>query len=279
MPRKGFTLIELLVVIAIIALLLSIVMPSLSKAKMYAQETVCKSNLRQYSIATEMYCNENGDVLPDPWYSFYDSCQGRCSGLCTDLSHQSFPGETQRYCRWHNPDYNLESHPEYAGPYWEYLAVTQANVCPTFSRLAPKYGSSHWSACIGEPFVPQFSYSMNAIFRKVVGTRRLPVKKTQVRSPSQTFLWAEENMWTLTSPSLASPSLSTCVLNDNALLVTTGGSDCFASFHKISAAKLSIQRSESRYESNSGVSNILLVDGAVTWASPEQSLDYRGEIR
>ena len=57
--KKGFTLIELLVVIAIIALLLSIIMPSLNKAKTYAEEVVCKNNLRQYGLATEMYCNEN----------------------------------------------------------------------------------------------------------------------------------------------------------------------------------------------------------------------------
>lgn len=62
--EKGFTLIELLVVIAIIALLLSIIMPALNKAKTYAQEVICKNNIRQYGLATEMYCNENNDKLP-----------------------------------------------------------------------------------------------------------------------------------------------------------------------------------------------------------------------
>lgn len=53
--RKGFTLIELLVVIAIIALLLSVIMPSLRLAKEQARKVVCKSNLGQLAKAVEMY--------------------------------------------------------------------------------------------------------------------------------------------------------------------------------------------------------------------------------
>ncbi len=58
--EKGFTLIELLVVIAIIALLLSILLPGLKKAKEQARKVVCLSNLNQLAKAIEMYemdCN------------------------------------------------------------------------------------------------------------------------------------------------------------------------------------------------------------------------------
>ena len=48
--EKGFTLIELLVVISIIALLLSILMPGLQKAKEKAQTTVCMSNIKQWNL-------------------------------------------------------------------------------------------------------------------------------------------------------------------------------------------------------------------------------------
>jgi prepilin-type N-terminal cleavage/methylation domain-containing protein len=58
--RKAFTLIELLVVIAIIALLLSIIMPALKKAKRYAQETICISNLHQLAIAALTYEHDHG---------------------------------------------------------------------------------------------------------------------------------------------------------------------------------------------------------------------------
>jgi prepilin-type N-terminal cleavage/methylation domain-containing protein/prepilin-type processing-associated H-X9-DG protein len=62
---RAFTLIELLVVISIIALLLSILMPSLRKVKQSAQALVCTTNLKQIGLAYNMYVDENnGKVLP-----------------------------------------------------------------------------------------------------------------------------------------------------------------------------------------------------------------------
>ena len=49
--KRGFTLIELLVVIAIIAMLLSILTPSLNKVKKIARSVICRSNLRQWGTA------------------------------------------------------------------------------------------------------------------------------------------------------------------------------------------------------------------------------------
>jgi prepilin-type N-terminal cleavage/methylation domain-containing protein/prepilin-type processing-associated H-X9-DG protein len=61
--KKGFTLIELLVVISIIALLLSILMPSLRKAKDLARQVHCLSNVRSLSMAWFMYKDNNDDKL------------------------------------------------------------------------------------------------------------------------------------------------------------------------------------------------------------------------
>ena len=66
MPRKraGFTLIELLVVIAIIALLVSILMPSLSSARRQAKAGVCLSNLKRLATGMLIYVNNNRDKFP-----------------------------------------------------------------------------------------------------------------------------------------------------------------------------------------------------------------------
>jgi len=63
----GFTLVELLVVIGIIALLISILLPALNKARAAAQTAQCLSNLRQLGQAYTAYLNDNGGK-PAPLY-------------------------------------------------------------------------------------------------------------------------------------------------------------------------------------------------------------------
>jgi len=62
--RKAFTLVELLVVISIIALLVSILMPALSKAREQAKRVVCSSGLRQIGLLLEYYCEDNNGKYP-----------------------------------------------------------------------------------------------------------------------------------------------------------------------------------------------------------------------
>jgi prepilin-type N-terminal cleavage/methylation domain-containing protein len=62
---KGFTLIELLVVIAIIALLMSILMPALSKVKAQAKDVLCKNNLHSWGLIWKVFTDENKGFFPD----------------------------------------------------------------------------------------------------------------------------------------------------------------------------------------------------------------------
>jgi len=61
---KGFTLIELLVVVAIIALLISILLPSLSRARAQARQLVCMTQLRSMGNAARLYAEDNDSYLP-----------------------------------------------------------------------------------------------------------------------------------------------------------------------------------------------------------------------
>jgi prepilin-type N-terminal cleavage/methylation domain-containing protein/prepilin-type processing-associated H-X9-DG protein len=92
-PRRsphGFTLVELLVVIGIIAVLISLLMPALQRAREAAKTVQCLSNLRQVGILMLQYANEDQGVVPEGndqgrladgsyyevyWYSFYTSAE------------------------------------------------------------------------------------------------------------------------------------------------------------------------------------------------------------
>jgi prepilin-type N-terminal cleavage/methylation domain-containing protein/prepilin-type processing-associated H-X9-DG protein len=86
MKRTAFTLIELLVVIAIIAILASLLLPSLQKAKAIAKSAACKSNLRTIGQTTALFQLDNRGFFPANLYSdgiTHDGC--RWQGLLAEV--------------------------------------------------------------------------------------------------------------------------------------------------------------------------------------------------
>ena len=75
-PIHGFTLIELLVVIAIIALLLSIVVPSLKRVKEKARAVICLTNYHQWGLAFSAYLQENNNKFMGEWLNIAQSDGG-----------------------------------------------------------------------------------------------------------------------------------------------------------------------------------------------------------
>lgn len=93
----GFTLIELLVVISIIALLVSILLPSLNQARETAKRVMCLSNLRQMGLGILLYAEDNKDFLPEKcadiaWqgnYLAYFVYEGETKAIRLGLLHKN----------------------------------------------------------------------------------------------------------------------------------------------------------------------------------------------
>lgn len=86
----AFSLVELLVVIGIIAILMSILIPTMQSARETANQLVCVNNLRQIGNALQMYASANADWLPDP-YALGNANFRRAPGLTNPNDPTSVP--------------------------------------------------------------------------------------------------------------------------------------------------------------------------------------------
>jgi prepilin-type N-terminal cleavage/methylation domain-containing protein/prepilin-type processing-associated H-X9-DG protein len=98
--RSGFTLVELLVVIGIIAVLISLLLPALGKARAQAQKVQCLSNLRQLGATVISYTNEFNGYLPAMYTPNYFGEQADDWSDWTVQLSRYYKPFNQRWVRW-----------------------------------------------------------------------------------------------------------------------------------------------------------------------------------
>ena len=243
---RAFTLIELLVVIAIIAILLSIIIPSLRKAKEQTKFTICKNGLHQYALAGEMYLMDSDNTFANPYYWLYN-----------------YDYLDPAACAWHDPRNDFDVNPENSGWMWPYISSKKIHVCPKLREIAKPYGAYHIGHSSTIPIEPQYGYVMNGYFGN--GWYSEIPKKNGVKGPSSCFFFAEESTWTLRN-------LSVWSLNNNHLIgrhepyAEQDISGIFGTFHKVPNESIAAQvqahvNNQIVNDKYMGVSNAVFLDG------------------
>jgi prepilin-type N-terminal cleavage/methylation domain-containing protein/prepilin-type processing-associated H-X9-DG protein len=212
--KRAFTLVELLVVIGIIAVLISVLLPALNRARRAAQTATCLSNLRQFGQAYFMYAGANGGYLPfanwpswglrtgvvvDPpntpqihWYDALSQYLGKRVEFDTSVTP---PVRTTPYSKILRgcPAWDLNALGLNDDPGNDYLLGYGQNITPFLGSGRPAVGSeTAGSLPYGDPSYLQCGLSQDApSFTWAVGA----VKLAKLPKPAATVLNADSVNW------------------------------------------------------------------------------------
>jgi prepilin-type N-terminal cleavage/methylation domain-containing protein len=132
---RAFTLVELLVVISIIAILVAILLPSLTRARDSANKAACQLQLHQFAIALNMYANDNHGWLP--------IATAAPAGVCNDTQEYPFTIGTNTYTS------------NFVNLFPRYLTNKRIFLCPAFNgQNDPNYYFWYSWAELGGPLNP-----------------------------------------------------------------------------------------------------------------------------
>ena len=179
MKKKAFTLIELLVVIVIIALLLSVLIPSLKKAKEHAKTIVCKTNFRSLSTAWFTYSCDNADELC--------RTEGGYGGITNNQAFgwafvSGYAGAEPIPANWETAEaYRIRQDNIAKGTLWPYINSYNAYGCPADRRAKVRIRSY------------SMNYPLNGIpaFEAMYGAK-IAKKTSEISSPSSRIAFAEK---------------------------------------------------------------------------------------
>lgn len=178
--RSAFTLIELLVVIAIIAILASMILPSLSKAKEKARQTKCLSNARQVITGWLTYAGDNNEIVPNPGNSRFETSSWVAGWLDFNGSN------TDNTNKWQLVDPKVSALARYVKNPNLYKCPSDRSFVTRAGRRHDRvrsYGMSQAFTAIGDPdksasgfWLPKSKY-------------RLFHKTTDMNNPQPSMLW------------------------------------------------------------------------------------------